>query len=50
MKRIFGQYKNNAPEEIDTATSSKEASQLLREYKMAFSNEWFLWIGNEKRK
>ena len=44
MIRIRGQYKDNKPETVDTASSEREAQNLLREYIMAFGRDWKIWI------
>lgn len=40
---IMGCY-HGYREEIDTADTKKEAEELLREYKMAFGPDYFVYI------
>ena len=44
MYKIIGEYKDNEPEEIDTADTFRDALYLLAEYEMAFGPEWVLRI------
>ena len=41
---IKGKYKNGYVEDIDTAETKEQANYLLNEYKMAFGNDYRLWI------
>ena len=41
----MGQYKDGAKEEVDRATSQREADYLLAEYRMAYAGTGFtVWI------
>ena len=37
---IIGRYKNASYEVIDSANTHPEAITLMKEYKLAFGNEW----------
>lgn len=41
--KIMGEYRGNR-EEIDEAETKKEAEQLAREYRIAFGEDWRIWI------
>jgi len=43
MFKIFGRY-NGQTEEIDSFFTLVEAERMLKEYKMAFGSQWYLWI------
>lgn len=45
---IWGRYKKNKPEIIDTADSAKEAEQMVSEYRMAYGDGWLIWHGRRK--
>lgn len=47
--RIWGKYRNNPPEVIDT-TTKKEAAYLVGEYRMAFGKDWVVWAGTRDGK
>jgi hypothetical protein len=44
MYKIIGEYKDNEPEEIDTADDYRDALYLKGEYQMAFGPEWVIYI------
>ena len=39
---VVGRYKNNPYEVIDGADSHPDAMYLMKEYKLAYGNEWTL--------
>jgi hypothetical protein len=41
--QIMGSYKGKR-EQLDTASTPKEAQYLKGEYQMAFGNQWTIWI------
>jgi hypothetical protein len=41
--RIMGTYRGRT-EEIDSATSEKDARYLLAEYRLAFGSAWKVWV------
>lgn len=41
--RIMGEYRGDK-EEIDDTDCPKEARYLLREYKIAYGEDWRIWI------
>jgi hypothetical protein len=45
---IWGRYKKNKPEIIDTAESMKDAVYLVGEYRMAYGRDWLVWHGRRK--
>ncbi len=44
MYKIMYKYKNQKPEEIDSADTYKDAKYLLHEYQMAYGSGSSLWI------
>lgn len=46
--RIWGRYKNNAPEVIDEASSQLDADYLVGEYRMAYGRDYLVWAGRRK--
>jgi hypothetical protein len=45
---IWGRYKKNPPEIIDTAESIRDAEHLVGEYRMAYGSDWLVWHGRRK--
>lgn len=45
---IWGRYKKNKPEIIDTADSQGEAEKMVFEYRMAYGSGWLIWHGRRK--
>ena len=45
---IWGRYKKNKPEIIDTAETMKDAAYLVGEYRMAYGSSWLVWHGRRK--
>ena len=44
MYKLMGKYGKQQAEEIDEFETREEAMQMLTEYRMAYGNEWKLWI------
>jgi hypothetical protein len=44
MYKIIGEYKDNEPEELDTADDYRDALYLKGEYQMSFGPEWEISI------
>ena len=42
--RVMGSLDGGEPEEIDEFDTRKEAAENLREYRIAFSSEWRLFL------
>lgn len=45
---IWGRYKRNKPEIIDTAESMKDAVYMVGEYRLAYGQDWLVWHGRRK--
>jgi hypothetical protein len=44
---IWGKYRNNKPEILDTA-SAAEVEKMVGEYRMAYGSDWLIWHGRRK--
>jgi hypothetical protein len=45
---IWGQYRLDDPEEIDSAETKEDADYLRKEYKLAFGSEWRIYVKTRK--
>lgn len=45
---IWGRYKKNKPEIIDTAESMRDAEYMVGEYRVAYGTDWLVWHGRRK--
>lgn len=47
---IWGKYKGYKPEVIDETTDWKKAEYLVREYRLAFGQDWTVWAEKTRDK
>lgn len=47
LYKIMGEYRRKT-EELDEADTKKEADYLAREYRIAYGEDWRIWVDEEE--